>query len=199
MNKPLKVGVTGGIGAGKSVVCKIFAALGAPVYDADKRAKWLQVHQPELKERIKYTFGEEAYTQSGELNRSFLAQTVFSDSEKLKQINALVHPAVARDFADWMEKHKEAAYIIKEAALMIESGTYQSLDFLINVSAPGELRIKRVLLRDTHRNKEQVESIIAGQTSDAERKRLADFTIQNDDSQLLTPMVLELHEKWSLK
>ena len=195
MNKPLLVGVTGGIGAGKSVVCKIFSSLGIPVYDADSRAKVLMTEDPELVDEIKILFGEQSYV-NGQLNRPFLAAQVFPNEENLKKLNGLVHPAVARDTRRWIQEHHEQPYLIKEAALMIESGSYQSLDLLIVVTAPEELRIQRVLQRDAHRSREQVLDILGNQLSEEDRLEKANEVIQNDEETMVLPQVLELDRKF---
>ena len=142
----LKVGLTGGIGSGKSMVARIFEILGAPVYYADDAARRLQNEDPELKRRITGIFGDEAYT-DGTLDRKYISGIVFRDKEKLDQLNALVHPATIQDAARWM-KQQNAPYSIKEAALIFESGAQSELDYVIGVSAPEHLRIKRTMERD---------------------------------------------------
>lgn len=191
---PLLVGITGGIGSGKSTVCKLFTLLGIPVYTADDRAKWLMSHEPQLKEKILTSFGTESYTSNGELNRGYLAETVFSNPEKVAALNALVHPAVGKDFADWVGQ-QNAPYLIKEAALLFETGAAKELDYVINVSSPLRVRMARVLLRDPQRTEEQVNQIINQQLPDEEKNELADFSIKNTDNKLLLPQVIALHEQ----
>ena len=191
---PLKIGITGGIGSGKSLVCHMFAVLGVPIYDADSRAKYLMVHDPALVERIQGAFGAAAYQEDGSLDRQYLAQQVFHDQEKLSLLNSFVHPSVGKDYLLWHERQTTAAYTIKEAALMIESGSYQGLDRLITVSAPEAVRVARVLARDPQRDSAQVAAIITKQLSDAQRAEKADHVLINDGSQLLTTQVLHLHE-----
>src|SRR5690606_1952040 len=152
---PLLVGITGGIGAGKSTVAKVFAILSIPIYYADDRAKWLMGNDEELKERIIRAFGATSYTEQGTLNRAFLAEKVFSDPVNTEIINGLVHPAVAEDFRLWAEQQR-SPYVLKEAALLFESGSYKELDKVINVSSPLKVRVARVLMRDPHRSLEQV-------------------------------------------
>ncbi|GMQ26465.1 dephospho-CoA kinase [Algoriphagus sp. oki45] len=194
-NKPaLKVGITGGIGSGKSTVCRIFGLLGIPVYSADDRAKWLMEHDSDLKLKIAEEFGQEAYTQEGTLNRKYLADQVFSDPEKVKKINALVHPAVGLDFEKWT-KEQMAPYVLKEAALLFETGSASQLDKLINVSSPLKVRVARVLMRDPHRSEAQINSIIDQQLPDEKKNELADFVIKNAENKLLIPQVLEIHQK----
>jgi dephospho-CoA kinase len=195
VSKPLQIGVTGGIGSGKSLVCKIFAVLGAPVYDADSRAKWLMNNDAEVKISLLLEFGEESFTKNG-LNRDYIAQLVFNDSAKLAKLNAIVHPAVGKDYAQWISK-QNAKYSIKEAALMFESGAYKALDKIINVSAPEALRISRVVKRDTFRKKEEVQAIISKQLTEEERNNRSDYSLLNDEQQLLLPQIIALHNQFS--
>ena len=193
MNK-LQVGITGGIGAGKSIICRVFQVLGVSVYDADTRARQLMEEDPQLVQQIKNLFGEESYT-NGTLNRSYLAQQVFNDSHNIANLNQLVHPAVASDYRRWYQNQETGVpYVLREAALMIESGSYKDLDVLINVMAPLELRINRIEQRDPHRSRAQIQSIIDKQLSDEARLKHADYVIQNDEHQMVLPQVLRLHE-----
>ncbi|WP_224996605.1 dephospho-CoA kinase [Cesiribacter sp. SM1] len=193
-NKPLKIGITGGIGAGKSTVCKIFAALGIPVYDADSRAKRLLVEDSELMEQIRAAFGGEAYFPEGGLNRVWLAAQVFSKPDQLAQLNKLVHPRVGLDFESWYQQ-QEAPYVLKEAALLFEAGSYKSLDAVITVTAPQPLRLRRTLMRDEHRSREQVEDIMQRQLPEEERIQRSQFKIVNDEHSLVLPQVLRLHRQ----
>lgn len=190
---PLLVGITGGIGSGKSTVAKIFAILGIPIYSADDRAKWLMENDERLKIQIKDAFGDKSYLSDGSLDRNFLAKTVFSDPEKVKTINALVHPAVGQDFSDWASI-KASPYVLKEAALIFETGSNLSLDYVINVSSPLKVRIARTLMRDPFRSEEQVNQIINQQLPDERKNELADFVIKNSDNKLLIPQVLKIHQ-----
>ncbi|MDX1667272.1 MAG: dephospho-CoA kinase, partial [Saprospiraceae bacterium] len=144
----LKVGITGGIGSGKTTVSRIFESIGIPVYYADDRAKWLMKNDAQIVRKIKKAFGEEAYTSEGELNRTFLADRVFGDEEQLRRLNRIVHPAVRRDADHWHLNQSGVPYTLKEAALLFESGSYRYLDRIISVTAPRALRIKRVMKRD---------------------------------------------------
>lgn len=189
----IKVGVTGGIGAGKSIVCEAFRLLGAPVYNADERARYLMVHDKNLISGIVEMFGAEAYNSDGHLNRALIASVVFNNKEQLDILNGLVHPVVERDFVSWSENYQHRKYIIKEAALLLESGSYKKLDYVINVVAPEPMRIARVLQRDPHRSQLDVKHIISRQLSDSEKEKIATFTIVNDESSLLLPQVLEIH------
>lgn len=191
---PLKIGITGGIGAGKSTVCKVFAALGIPVYDADSRAKLLLVEDSLLKEEIRRQFGQQAYHEDGSLNRPWLAGQVFDKPEQLKILNSLVHPRVGQDFEQWYAQ-QQAPYILKEAALLFESGAYKALDAVITVTAPEALRMRRTLMRDTNRSRSQVEDIMQRQLPEEERVSRAQFRLVNDEHSLLLPQVLRLHRQ----
>ena len=188
----LSVGVTGGIGAGKSIVCVIFSIFGAPVYDADARARWLMENDPALRQQISETFGEKAFI-SGRLNRNWLAGEVFSNNSLLSKLNALVHPLVGSDFEEWESRHSAFPYVIKEAALLIETGSYNALDKIVLVTAPETVRINRILKRDPHRNEEQIRDIIQKQVRDEEKRKHADYLLRNDGSTLLIPQILQLH------
>lgn len=192
-----KIGITGGIGAGKSLICEVFQLLGIPNYPADFRAKWLQSNDPELKEKITDYFGDESYLENGDLNREFLSKEVFGDDEKLKFLNGLVHPAVAKDFENWCIQHSDKPYILKEAALLFETGSYKQLDATINVHANREIRLRRTLDRDPERTKESVLSIMDKQMSDEKRLELANYAIYNDESRSVINQVIELHQKLS--
>lgn len=189
-----KVGVTGGIGSGKSVVCRIFELLGVPVYDADARAKYLMTDDDELKTNIERAFGEEAYLSEGALNRIFLANNVFANPDKLRQLNNLVHPVVGRDFQQ-LSDSQTAKYIIKEAALLVETGSYKALDKLIVVTAPEKVRISRVLMRDEHRSLQQIRSIIQNQYPESEKTKCANYLVNNDESHLIFPQIFKIHTK----
>ncbi len=192
-SRPLLIGITGGIGSGKTTVAKIFSILGIPVYYADLRAKWLMNNDATLRAGILENFGCQSYLEDGQLNRDFLAESVFSDPEKVSKINSLVHPAVAKDFEEWSSLQK-SPYILKEAALIFETGGSEYLDAVINVSAPLRMRIARVMLRDPHRSESQINQIIDQQIPDEEKNQMADFVIKNVDNKLLIPQVLRIHD-----
>lgn len=192
-NLPLQVGITGGIGSGKSIVCNIFRILGIPVYDADKRAKWLANNHPEVKKLIISYFGEEAFLK-GSLNRQFLAGEVFSNAEKLEKLNSFIHPKVAEDYKNWVNEHKEYPYLLKEAALLFESDSYKKLHKIITVFAPEKVRINRILVRDPQRTTEEIQNIINKQLPEKEKLEKADFIIKNDERTLVTKQVLEIHD-----
>jgi dephospho-CoA kinase len=191
VKRPLQIGITGGIGSGKSTVCRIFSALGVPVYDADSRAKSLMTTDGILVSQIKKEFGVLSYLNDGEINREHLAQA-FQDKDKLAQLNSLVHPRVAHDYEQWVDKQK-SDYVLKEAALLFEAKSYLALDKIIVVYAGEELRVKRVLQRDVHRSQQQIIDIIRNQLTDEEKLKRADYSILNDESRLVIPQVLELH------
>lgn len=194
MSNPKLVGLTGGIGSGKSTVAKIFEILNIPVYYADARAKWLMSFDESLKSKIQEAFGSESYDSEGNLNRSYLASTVFPDPEKVAKINSLVHPAVGKDFENWASLQK-TPYVLKEAALIFETGGEKKLDVVINVSSPLKIRISRVLMRDPHRSLDQVNHIIDQQMPDEEKNEKADFVIKNTDTKMLIPQVLAIHQQ----
>ena len=190
----LRIGITGGIGSGKSVVARLFAALGVPVYDSDSRAKWIMANDLVLREQLVAAFGPETYTAAGLPNRTHLIQHVFADANRVEQLNALVHPRVGLDFETWAGVHTATGqpYVLKEAALLYESGSYRQLDRIITVFAPPEVRHARVLRRDSHRTAADVQAIMSQQLSDEEKLRRADYVVYNDDSQLVLPQVLAL-------
>lgn len=190
----IKVGITGGIGSGKTTVCEIFERLGVPVYYADKQAKYLMETDKNLREGIRQLFGEEAFDAENNLNRAYIAGIVFKDEEKLLALNALVHPAVKADYDSWnaILARKEYPYSLKEAALLVESGSYKDLDKLIVVSAPLADRIKRVMARDNV-SEEQVKARIDAQLPDAEKVKLADYVIDNNLIMELVPQVSKVH------
>jgi dephospho-CoA kinase len=194
VSTPKQIGITGGIGSGKSLVCRIFSALGIPVYDADSRAKSVMTTDGILISQIKKEFGVLSYHADGSINREYLAQA-FKSSEKLKILNELVHPRVGIDYKQWVSE-QHTSYIIKEAALLFEAKSNLGLNKTIMVYAPRELRVKRVLQRDAHRNRQQVEEIINNQMPDEEKMRLADFVVTNDETQLVIPQVLALHDQF---
>jgi dephospho-CoA kinase len=187
----LRIGLTGGIGSGKSTVAKVFEVLGIPVYYADDEAKRLMNEDETLKQQVIRHFGEKSYTDN-KLNRSYIASIVFNNNEKLALLNSLTHPVTIRHADEWM-KQQTAPYIIKEAALLFESGANEHLDKIIGVDAPQSLRIERVMLRDKV-SKEDVMKRINRQMDDEEKMKRCDFVIKNDEQELLLPQVMKLHE-----
>ena len=196
MKRPLQIGITGGIGSGKSLVCKIFRCLGIPVYDADSHAKELMTTDGILVSNIKKEFGDLSFLSDGSLNRNYLSLTVFNDPEKLKKLNSLVHPRVGENYERWVEKQGSYSYVLKEAALLFETHSDQKLDKVIVVQAPEPMRIKRVLRRDQHRSEDQIRAIIKNQMPEEEKMKRADFIVLNDEKELLIPQVLELNTRF---
>ncbi|PKV67111.1 dephospho-CoA kinase [Pontibacter ramchanderi] len=195
----LRIGITGGIGVGKTIVCRVFEVLGIPVYDADTRAKWVMQYDEALKQELQDAFGQGTYTSEGYLNRSYLASVVFSNQERLDQLNALVHPHVGLDFEHWAEANATAPYLIKEAALMFESESWRQMDEIIVVTAPLKVRLKRLLQRDPHRTEADIKAIISKQLSEEEKIARAQHIVYNDGQQLIIPQVVALHEQFLAK
>lgn len=191
--KRLQVGVTGGIGSGKTTVCRLFEVLGIPVYYADERAKQLMVEDETLVRQIREAFGEEVYAGDGQLNRSYLSDIVFNNPDKLKLLNALVHPAVGRDSRRWHEEQTDAPYTLREAALIFESGSFRQLDKVIAVTAPKELRMERVMRRDQV-DREAVEARMKNQMPEEEKVKRADYVIYNDGRHSLIRQVWVIHQ-----
>ncbi|HEY5462487.1 MAG TPA: dephospho-CoA kinase [Hanamia sp.] len=189
----LRIGLTGGIGSGKSTVARIFEVLGIPVYSADDASKRLMVEDKELKKNIIQSFGGQSYI-NGELNRKYLSAQVFNDSKKIELLNSLVHPATLKDAVEWTKK-QNAPYTIKEAALIFESGSDKLLDFVVGVKSPLSLRIERAMKRDNV-TAAQVEARMKLQMDEEEKMNLCDFIIVNDEQEMLIEQVLALHEKF---
>jgi len=191
----LHIGITGGIGSGKTTVCRIFEKLGIPVYYADTRARQLMTEDPELKAGIVELLGKDAYLENGELNRPWIARRVFDNPDLLKKLNGLVHPAVARDGLLWQEKHSRThvPFTLKEAALLFESGTHALLDKIIVVKAPEQVRIQRVVNRDKVSG-EEVRKRMRQQMPEEEKVARADYVIDNSGEQLLLPQVVSLYQ-----
>ena len=190
----LKIGLTGGIGSGKSTVAKIFETLGIPVYYADTEAKRLMNSSETLKKVIRQNFGEATY-ENDQLNRKYLGGIVFNNPEKLELLNALIHPVTINDAEQWMQQ-QSAPYSIKEAALLFESGAAENLDFIVGVYAPQALRIKRVMKRDGL-TADEIMKRINRQVNEEMKMKLCDFVITNNEQELLVPQVLKLHQHFS--
>jgi dephospho-CoA kinase len=195
-HRVLKIGITGGIGSGKTTACKMFEELGIPVYYADERGKYLMQHEHHLIDEIKKLFGPESYD-NGRLNRKFIAEKVFSDKSKLHRLNSLVHPAVFHDMECWLldKEQQHFPYALKEAALLIETGSYKGLDKLIVVSSPLKTRVERIKQRDAI-DEEEIMARVENQLPEEEKIKLADFIISNDsDLQHLKNQVIKIHEQ----
>jgi dephospho-CoA kinase len=189
----LKIGITGGIGSGKSTVCKVFFVMGIPVFEADKVAKKLMITDQEIREKLVTLFGAAVYLPNQAIDRKFLAGIVFKDPSLLAQLNAIVHPVVRKTFFDWCES-QQSPYIIHEAAILFESGFYKMMDKTITVATSENERIQRVMKRDGI-TLEMVKERIKNQWSDDERVKLADFVISNNDNELIIPQIIEIDKK----
>jgi dephospho-CoA kinase len=187
----LRVGITGGIGTGKSTVAKLFSILGVPVYESDKRAKWIIENHHSVISELKSLLGAEAYGADGKYNRNFVASAVFQNQDLLTKLNQIVHPRVAQDFEDWTSL-QNTVFVLKEAAIMNRNS---GLDKIIVVDSPKELRLKRLLQRDYHKTKEELEKVIANQKTELEFIEMADFVVKNDENSMLIPQVLEIYTK----
>lgn len=191
----LKIGITGGIGSGKTTVCKVFELLGVPVFYADTIAKSIMHTDPVLRKAIRNTFGEKSYFSDGELNRPYISSIVFNNESELTKLNALVHPAVFRAFDVWLANHVDAPYIIKEAALLFETDSYKMCDLSVLVISPEASRIRRIIARDGI-STEEVLLRMDRQFSDEQKIKLADHVLNNDESCLLIPKILTLHQQF---
>lgn len=188
----LKVGLTGGLGSGKSTVAHIFEVLGIPVYYADVASRRLVKDDEKIRTAVQNAFGKEVY-QEGELDRKYLAEIVFKDEKKLELLNSIVHPATIKDAEEWM-KQQVSPYAIKEAALIFESGSGKNLDYVIGVKAPLALRLQRAMKRDNI-SREEAMARIDKQMDEEPKMTLCDFVIINDETNLVIPQVLAVHEK----
>ena len=189
----LKIGITGNIGSGKTTVSKIFEILGVPVFYADDAAKKVMTHDPVLVGQLIDAFGAGSFFSDGALNRKHIADIVFKDETQLQLLNSLVHPAVFRAFDQWVADRKNVPYVLKEAALLFESDSYKMCDQTILVTAPLELRIKRVMQRDGLQRAD-ILNRENKQFTEEKKKTLANFIIKNDDTELVIPQVLELND-----
>lgn len=191
----LKVGITGGIGSGKSTVAKIFAVLGIPVFVADREAKAIMNDDEDVIQNVIKLFGNDAYL-NGTLNKKLIADAIFKDSFLLEELNAIVHPAVIQKAENWFKK-QNAAFALKEAAIMFESGSADHLDFVIGVYAPKSIRIKRVLVREQNLTRDDILKRMDNQIDEEIKMRLCNFVIKNDEQELLIPQVLQLYHHLS--
>lgn len=188
------LGITGGIGSGKSIVCRVFEQLGVATYEADAEAKQLYVSNDLLAKKLQEKFPAELFSRQGKPDLKKFATYFFDDKKALEELNKLVHPIVLDHFQSWVKRHKDEPYVVKEAAILFESGSYKDCDRVVNVSAPVELRIKRVMERDK-RSRSEVEKIISKQWTDEERNAKADFILVNDEATLLLPQILQVHKQ----
>jgi len=195
MGKTIQVGVTGGIGVGKTTVGQIFETLGAPIYKSDDRAKILMNSNDQLKSQIIEAFGYDAYNRDKQLNRSYLATVVFNNPKKLQVLNSLVHPAVLEDYRNWFSEQNNVPYTIKEAAIMFETDSHKSMDCIIVVTCPINLRIDRIVKRD-HMKRDEVLKRIENQMSDKQRLEKAQYRVKNDGKQSIIKQTIDLHHKF---
>ena len=186
------VGLTGGIGSGKTIVSQLFKTLGCVIYNSDNRAKDLYFNS-EVKQQVISLLGQEVYTNNGELNKVFISQIVFSDDDKLKQLNAIIHPAVKKDFDSFVKSYPSNTLIIKESALLFEENLYLNCDATILVTAPIELKIERIIKRNSL-SKTEIEKRMLTQWADEQKIPLADFVIVNDEKQAIVPQVLAIFD-----
>ena len=187
------IGLTGGIGSGKTIVSQLFKTLGCVIYNSDSRAKDLYFNS-EVKQQVISLLGQEAYTINGELNKVFISQTVFSDEAKLKQLNGIIHPAVKKDFDLFVKSYPAETFIIKESALLFEENLYLKCDATILVTAPIELKIERIVKRNAL-SKIEIEKRMHTQWADEQKIPLADFVIVNDEKQAIVPQVITIFNK----
>jgi dephospho-CoA kinase len=187
----IKVGITGGIGSGKSLVCEIFLRLGISIYNADTRAKWLMNSDEKIKQILISKWGQQIY-KNNQLDRSMLAGIIFDNKEAIDLVNSIVHPAVGIDFKNWCKEHTNEIYIIKEAALLFESNADKDLDTMVTVYSKKNIRIERVIKRDKI-TREQVISRINNQLPDEEKVKRSEFVIVNNEEQSVLMQVLNLH------
>lgn len=192
----LKIGITGGIGSGKTIIAHVFEILGVPVFYSDAVAKNLLSQDKNVKHQIINIFGEALLSDKNEIDKNLLSKIVFSDKEKLAKLNSIIHPEVKKVFENWLKEQTKTntKYILKEAALLFEAGTYKELDKIITVIAPKDLRIKWVMKRDNI-TAEAIIKRMENQWTDDEKIKLSDFIIQNDDKTLLLPQILKIHNK----
>jgi dephospho-CoA kinase len=191
----IRIGITGGIGSGKTTVCKLFEILGVPVYYSDEESKKLLDEDTAVHSFLLQEFGREVLDANGKVDRKILAEKVFGNKEALAKLNSVVHPAVGKHFADWL-KAREAPYILKEAAILFESGANKQVDRVITVLAPAELKIERAMKRNGI-SREEVIRRMNNQMSDEEKAKRSDYILTNDEQSLLIPQVLELHRQLS--
>jgi len=193
-----KIGITGGIGAGKSTVAHFFSILGVPIYNADNEAKAIMAYQQDVINEIKQLLGNESYI-DGVINRKWIAEKVFTYKVLLEGLNQIVHPRVAIHFENWVTQFSNFNYVLKEAAVLTTNESYKQLDEIILVKAPLDLKIKRIQQRDPFRSKEEIFSIIQQQQSDEEMEKYARFVIQNNENELIINQVLAIHQLFTQK
>ncbi len=195
MRRPMQIGLTGGIGSGKSTVAKVFELLHVPVYYADNRSKYILQNNSLVKEKLREYWGEIIFDSAGNIDTKALAEIVFKNEAELQKLNALLHPLVADDYNKWLSL-QNCAFVIKEAAILVESGSYKTCDKIIVVSVPQNIAIERVKARD-NASEEQVLARMSKQMPNDEKIKYADFVIENDGIKMLIPQIIEIHRKLS--
>lgn len=190
----IKVGLTGGIGSGKTYLANIFSHLGIPIYYSDDRTKSLYKNNPQLKSNLISEFGHQVYLPSGEINKDFLRKIIFDSPGLRTKINQIVHPFVIADFQKWYNLQKNVPYILKESALLFETNLFKTLNKTILIKASNELKIKRLKKRD-NLSVSEIQQKMATQLSDTEKTKKADFVIFNDEKKLLLPQILTIHKQ----
>ncbi len=191
----LKIGVTGGIGSGKTLVCRVFSKLGAPVYNSDVEARRIMYENKIIMQKLKEAFGQQVFKE-GRPDRRALANLVFVNREALDRINEIVHPAVEEDFISWMKEYRNMPYIVIESAILFETGIYKQLDTVIHVSAPEKLRIERVILRDGA-DEQSIKQRIYSQWPDEKKEALSGQVINNDNTHPILSVIIQLHSEFS--
>lgn len=190
----MRIGLTGGIGSGKTTAARVWEQLGVSVYYADERGRWISDNDPEVILKIKALFGENAYLPDGKLDRKRIAGKVFSDSVLLERLNAVIHPAIRADYRRWAKAQTKVPYTVMESAILFESGFDSEVDRVVVVTAPEEVRIARTVRRDGS-DEAAVRARIATQMSDEARQEKADFILDAGEKELLIPQIIALHEK----
>lgn len=186
------VGITGGIGSGKSLVCQVFSKLNVPVYSSDDESKNISQNDPEIQRELTALLGTEIY-QHGFLNRALMAEKIFKDDALLHSVNKIIHPKVAADFKLWLNRHSQKPYVIQESAILFESNAYLLCDIKVTVSSPEKLRISRVIQRK-NMTMEKLRAIMLHQIPESEKINRSDYVIENNESSLLIPQILQLHQ-----
>lgn len=186
------VGITGGIGSGKSLVCQVFSTLKIPVYSSDDESKNISQNDPEIQRNLTALLGPEIY-QHGILNRALMAEKIFRDETLLDSVNKIIHPKVAADFKLWLNRHAHKAYVIQESAILFESNAYLFCDIKVTVSSSEKLRISRVIQRK-NMTMEKLKAIMQHQIPESEKVNRSDYVIENNESKLLIPQILQLHQ-----
>lgn len=194
----IKVGLTGNIGSGKTTVARVFETMGVPVFVADTEAKHIMVSDQDLVSQIKELFGEKAYFQSEELDRSYIAEIVFNDADILQKLNNIVHPAIEKYYVEWCKQYVDEKYTIKEAAILFESGSYKSCDKIITVACDRETAIRRASERDG-KDIIDITARLDNQMPQEEKISKSDYVIWNNEGDEILPRIMEIHEELGIR